>query len=44
MLSWKLQTYRYLIEKKKEKKTWITKIQVFNFVMFLYETLFCVFS
>ena len=44
MLSWKLQTYRYLTEKKKEKKTWITKIQVFDFVMFLYETLFCVFS
>ena len=43
MLSWKLQTYRHLTEKKKEKK-WITKIQVFNFVMFLCETLFCVFS
>lgn len=25
MLSWKLQTYRHLTEKKKEKKTWIKK-------------------
>ena len=44
MLSWKLQTYRHLTEKKKKKKHGLKKIQVFNFVMFLYETLFCVFS